>query len=340
MLDLDNPKLIAVKNGFPPHADPLVCGDIIGPESFFGNRDCVPKILRKLKKDDFNIEEDIFASLLRSDAAVLWEKVNPLGDCPSKNKKNEACDYSIASDTFLIGEAQSSFDVAWHLHNLNIMKAWSTVLVTKQKEGRGQMRRNWHSPQGNLHATFMLPKDPAYESQASAIVLAYTLVSAFRDMGIELFLKWPNDLVSKDCKKLGGVLVEERNGALMAGFGFNIKKIPDKKSLHSNNSLLPASFSSQFPDMKKFFCPFFLWQELVSKAILAYTSTVAGRDLSDIMHLANEFLIIKNKHVFVITGKDHKKSGFCHGFSPNGALLVDFGDGQKLEFSSGSVIPA
>jgi BirA family biotin operon repressor/biotin-[acetyl-CoA-carboxylase] ligase len=106
------------------------------------------------------------------------------------------------------------------------------VLSDRQTKGRGQRGREWHSPGGGLaiHASLVL--------RAPAAVRSFTLVVAAVGLGlaegleaatgVDIDLKWPNDLWSGGLK-LGGVLVEARGidpakPAFVAGFGLNVNQ--------------------------------------------------------------------------------------------------------------------
>jgi BirA family biotin operon repressor/biotin-[acetyl-CoA-carboxylase] ligase len=108
----------------------------------------------------------------------------------------------------------------------------TVVVADEQTHGRGTKGRTWHSPAGlGLYASFILRWDetggagPAF----SLLPLAAGLASAealFDSAGVEVRLKWPNDLVH-DRKKLGGILTEAlfRAGApghAVVGVGINV----------------------------------------------------------------------------------------------------------------------
>ncbi len=48
------------------------------------------------------------------------------------------------------GPASSSLDLAWEIHHAHGLADWDAVLPLSQREGRGQMRRPWSSPPGNM----------------------------------------------------------------------------------------------------------------------------------------------------------------------------------------------
>jgi len=108
----------------------------------------------------------------------------------------------------------------------------TVVVAEKQTQGRGTKGRPWHSPPGlGLYASFILrPEDsPVGRSLFPLLPLAVGLAAleAINDTaGVQVRLKWPNDLVSGK-RKVGGILVESvtrgRTPAFaVAGIGINV----------------------------------------------------------------------------------------------------------------------
>ena len=50
----------------------------------------------------------------------------------------------------------------------------------------------------------------------------------------EIFLKYPNDIVCKENKKMGGVLVQEYKDFYIIGFGINLIEKPDQSLIRVN----------------------------------------------------------------------------------------------------------
>jgi BirA family biotin operon repressor/biotin-[acetyl-CoA-carboxylase] ligase len=107
----------------------------------------------------------------------------------------------------------------------------TAVLAREQTRGRGTRGRTWHSPAGlGLYASFIL-RGPGGGPVPSPHVLPLAAGLAAADAvraetGIEVRLKWPNDLVLAG-KKLGGILCEGVSGAAggdfaVVGIGINV----------------------------------------------------------------------------------------------------------------------
>lgn len=100
------------------------------------------------------------------------------------------------------------------------------VLAEEQTAGRGTRGRTWHSTRGKgLYVSFLLRPEP---EQLNYIPLLAGLASreAIKLLtGLEIRLKWPNDLVFER-KKLGGILCEGSSSgketAVILGIGINV----------------------------------------------------------------------------------------------------------------------
>ncbi|HEX8643277.1 MAG TPA: biotin--[acetyl-CoA-carboxylase] ligase [Allosphingosinicella sp.] len=105
--------------------------------------------------------------------------------------------------------------------------AW--LRAGRQTGGKGRQGREWESPPGNLHASTLVrlrEGDPAAPTLALvAAVALHEAVSAFAG-GIEIAIKWPNDLTAYGAK-LSGILLERLDDAVVVGFGVNLAEHPD-----------------------------------------------------------------------------------------------------------------
>jgi len=103
------------------------------------------------------------------------------------------------------------------------------VLADHQSAGRGRAGNRWESPSGAglwLSVRMPIPAIPPglVLQQAMAAVIA-----VLAPCGVELGLKWPNDLVAWKAGRLvkvGGILGEAKGGQLILGLGINLASAP------------------------------------------------------------------------------------------------------------------
>jgi BirA family biotin operon repressor/biotin-[acetyl-CoA-carboxylase] ligase len=94
------------------------------------------------------------------------------------------------------------------------------VVADVQTAGRGRLGRTWEAPPGSsLLVTVLLRRGP----QRRAVMAAgLAMAAAVEEVaGLDVALKWPNDLLVGD-RKLAGLLAEAEDDAVAVGAGCNV----------------------------------------------------------------------------------------------------------------------
>ena len=104
------------------------------------------------------------------------------------------------------------------------------AVADHQTAGRGRLGRVWEAPPAaNLLMTVLLRPGPdvAAHLAVAAVALAGRDAAA-AVAGVGCGLKWPNDLLVEDGRKLAGVLAEtDGRGAVAVGIGLNVAWAPE-----------------------------------------------------------------------------------------------------------------
>jgi BirA family biotin operon repressor/biotin-[acetyl-CoA-carboxylase] ligase len=107
-----------------------------------------------------------------------------------------------------------------------------TVLVAEhQVTGRGRLDRAWTSPpRAGLTVSFLLRPDvPAARKGWLPLLAGVALAESVAEVsGVLPSLKWPNDLLAADGRKLAGILAETRGTAVVVGTGLNVSTTSDE----------------------------------------------------------------------------------------------------------------
>lgn len=105
----------------------------------------------------------------------------------------------------------------------------TAVVAARQSGGRGRLGRVWESPAGGAYVSCVL-RPPLAPAQMAPLSLALALgaARALELLGVDVTLKWPNDLESCG-RKLGGLLLEmaaeaDRTEWVVAGCGVNVSE--------------------------------------------------------------------------------------------------------------------
>lgn len=102
------------------------------------------------------------------------------------------------------------------------------IWAARQEQGRGRLGRTWVSPAGGAYCSMILkPARPLEEIPQLSLVTGLAVAEAIQEItGLFASIRWPNDLLLNE-KKVAGILVEARNGAVIIGIGINVTTAPE-----------------------------------------------------------------------------------------------------------------
>ncbi len=107
-------------------------------------------------------------------------------------------------------EIDSTNSEAWRLLDRQQVVAGDVIIAKRQTKGKGQRGHHWQSDLGGLFMSVILqPQIAAVNAHQITLWTAWGIAKALRETGVNVKLKWLNDLVI-DRRKLGGILTETR----------------------------------------------------------------------------------------------------------------------------------
>ncbi len=141
------------------------------------------------------------------------------------------------------------------------------IMAQMQTAGKGRKGRKWSSETGGLYFTVILKSDlPELEKLSSLTqIMAMSVCKAIKELGADVYLKWPNDVLYKG-KKFCGILSEavmcgNAFKGLVIGVGVNIEQkiiISEKPftslkemGINISQSVLIENIFSRFKNMPK-----------------------------------------------------------------------------------------
>ena len=207
-----------------------------------------------------------------------------------------------------------------------------TIAVTKnQQKGRGQRDANWYSePFKNLTFSVLVNKLKLKTNEAKYINFAVSL-AIFKVLEIykipNLFIKWPNDIMSAN-KKICGILIENSlsnnkiNNSII-GIGLNVNQVnfPNLERVSSLNNIL--GYELNLDDLLIDLTKQLKFQfELLNKKLFS--------------NLENEYLAVLYKKDIPSMFKTDKGITFLGkiiGIATNGNLLVENENNEVEEFA-------
>lgn len=242
---------------------------------------------------------------------------------------------SSGTPVLVVGECDSSLDVGWGLAGAGLLPPFASVLAVSQRQGRGQMRRNWQSPPGNLYAALSWPTETGDLGSMAPVLVGYCLAEGLAAAGFLVEVKWPNDLLLADAK-VGGILLEERGGRTMAGIGINCARAPEAAVLRRNHAV-PATALGEHgtvPGLPT------LWDGLVQRAQTCYRQSVTVLDSGERARLVARRLAWLGREVFVRENDTDVFRGRIVGLAGDGGLRLRYGEtgpGLEMTLHCGSI---
>ena len=95
------------------------------------------------------------------------------------------------------------------------------VIADHQSAGRGRRGGSWVAPAGtSVLCSYLLRLPAPLPPHHLAIISGLGVATGLRELGIAAMVKWPNDIILGD-HKVGGILVETINDAVVIGLGLN-----------------------------------------------------------------------------------------------------------------------
>ena len=221
--------------------------------------------------------------------------------------------------TWLCGRVSSTFAVARHVR----LEPWSGVLAISQYAGRGQLGRSWVSPPGNLYATLGLPASGPFAGELAALAAGYLAAQALAEQAV--WMKWPNDLIMRRngvWRKVGGLLVEERDGLVHLGLGLNLASAPDD-ALMRRERAFPAGTLDQTGSLWTF------WNALVQSMHQRY-NTLAAYDAPRWIEAILTRMAFVGHEVQVVDPPAEPLSGRFTSLDVAGGLRLQSTNGERV----------
>ncbi len=188
--------------------------------------------------------------------------------------------------------------------NVSEYKAPVAVLAYEQSAGIGSRNNQWSGGRGNFFTSIAididaLPKDLPLAS--ASIYFSYIMKKTLKNLGHNIWLKWPNDFYV-DSDKIGGTITKKIKNTLVCGIGINLKNSQNLyRALHGNisaYSLLSKYLEEleKFPTWKQIFSEYSVEFELSRRFSVHIENK--KESLSDATLCSDGSLNIRGKQVY------------------------------------------
>ena len=229
---------------------------------------------------------------------------------------------------------ETTMETARRLVESRMLGDWGAVLSGVQTGGRGQLRRPWASLPGNLHASIVLPDAPVKGEWAKAfapllpLVAGYVVCSVLEGHAAGLKIKWPNDILQNG-RKVGGMLIEERNGKSILGLGLNLVGFPPEEELREDHSVLAAKMAIPYLSGG----PLTLLERLVNRGKSVYETMLDEIPPTRFIAMVESRLAWMGSTIRVLEGNEAPYEAVVTGLSLSGGLVVLREGDEKVLYS-------
>ena len=201
---------------------------------------------------------------------------------------------------------------------------FTTVIAGRQVSGRGRLKREWLSDKGGLYFTMILRPDlPPVLSFKVSFLASLTLARILNEMfGVDVRLKWPNDLLV-DERKISGMLSEleaeaDRVAFINVGVGVNVNNDP--------SAIEPAAIS-----LKAILGRKVSKKDILARYLDAFEQQMQTAALDRVIEEWKAYTVTLNREVRVVTNRE-VFTGKAVDVDDSGALILKCADGslQKI----------
>ena len=206
------------------------------------------------------------------------------------------------------------------------------VVANIQTNGKGTRGTDFESKRGGLYFSIILKPDVAIEKVPFITQLAAcSIYKALNEMGVDISIKWPNDIILND-KKICGILCEmsceiDYLSYVVAGIGINMKKVDFEEGLEKIATSLEQE-GYELDNLELF------WNIL--KYFDYFYKKYTMHDYAEMLDILRENSYIINKNIDVLTSNEKRKAK-AKDIDEKGFLVVEYENGDIEHINYGEV---
>lgn len=208
------------------------------------------------------------------------------------------------------------------------------VAAAKQTAGQGRLGRAWHSPEGGLWFTVILRIElPPAQIPVVTLALGVAVADALQLFaGLPCDLRWPNDVLTHDGKKLCGILTQLQGGAILAGVGVNVNQPEFPEDLRETATSLKIETGAEYD-------PNFLLRAIAG-SIDSTCRTLTTSGTTAILRLFGAASSYVSGRRVTVDLPQGPVTGTTAGFNEDGYLMLETDTGEEIRITAGGVRPA
>ncbi len=210
------------------------------------------------------------------------------------------------------------------------------VYAAHQTRGKGRMNRRWLSEK-DVNLLFSVVFHPEFAEQKYFLVplmISLSVVETVRilEPTIALQVKWPNDVLDSDGRKIAGILTEltrtyDDKPRIVAGTGINVNQIDFPENLGSKASSLSVVCGKEF-DLR------LLFHTLLERIEERYEQIIVAPEL--LVEAWRSHCTLFNKKV-AVEQDQRTVLGIFRDIDSGGAMILEDKKGGKIRILAGDV---
>jgi len=210
-----------------------------------------------------------------------------------------------------------------------------TVIISEeQTKGRGRVGKQWYSKSGEGIWMSIILKPDIIPQKAPFITLiaGASIVKALNKLGVETFIKWPNDITINN-KKVAGILTElsaevDKINYIVLGIGINTKTMKFSQEISEiATSLYKEGYEISRVDIVRSIL------EEFEKLYLQYGNENVRKET---LSICRKYSAIIGKDIYLIK-EDEKELVRCLDINDDGNLIVRNENNIVQEIISGEI---
>ena len=233
----------------------------------------------------------------------------------------------IGKDLLFFEETTSTFDEA----DSQTLKNGMVICAKRQTKGRGRLGRSWESSDGGIYFSVILKPDLTQDEVHIMTAMCAVGIQRAISSILPCYIKWPNDIVSENGKKLCGILTKLQHGGdddsyINVGIGINAntKSFGDELKYASSIALVTGNCVDE--------------NLLLCNCLKEIENVCSKSDALEIMKEYKLNCITLGKRVRVLYAHEEKsETGLCVDIKNDGSLVVNTDDGRVINVGSGEV---
>jgi len=241
------------------------------------------------------------------------------------NIQNNLSTTMLGRDLYVLDEVTSTFDAC---EKIGVCHG-TVVCAKRQTDGTGRLGRSWESNEGGIYFSLILePSRYGFDIQLYTLICALGVQRAISEH-TACMIKWPNDIVSPDGRKLCGILTkiklfDSKAGFINVGIGINANNKSFSDDLKYAGSL--CHFPAREVDENRLLC-----------SVLSEIEKVLCLSPDSLVKEFAEVCVTVGSRVKIVPAEGEKYAGNAKGISKDGSLMVEKDDGSLVCVNSGEV---